>query len=85
MSREIRDCYQSMIIKTRYYRHPKVFLWVRPVFGSGSDERTELFLDVPEPGVLQVLVHGDDDPVAEVAGPDVHVLPGVVAADYRWS
>ena len=75
-----------MIIKTRYYRHPKVFLWVRPVFGgSESDERTELFLDVPEPGVLQVLVHGDDDPVAEVAGPDVHVLPGVVAADYRRS
>ena len=41
-----------------------------------------LCLDVPQPGVLEVLVHVDDDPVAEVAGPDVHMLTGVVVADY---
>ena len=46
-----------------------------------SSENGELCLDVPQPGVLEVLVHVDDDPVAEVAGPDVHVLARVVAAD----
>ena len=47
-----------------------------------SSENGELCLDVPQPGVLEVLVHVDDDPVAEVAGPDVHMLTSVVAADH---
>ena len=37
-------------------------------------------LDVPLPGVLEVRVHVYHDPVAEVTGPDVHVLSSVVAA-----
>ena len=41
-----------------------------------------LCLDVPESGVVQVLVHVDDDPVTEITGPDVHVLASVVATDH---